>query len=146
MNQDPLPKPSPILHLIGGIGGLAGLWIWWLIENTTHFRFPPSSAGRDAISLEYPLIATPVILLVVFLWWRRDVGIIEHGEVLHATILNSGILSAAGTRNVTLSYQYDNQSFEVRKSLSEAALLDKKEGDLLAIIIDRRNPKRFIPR
>jgi hypothetical protein len=79
-----------------------------------------------------------------YIWWRRDVGIIEHGEVIRATILKLGILSAAGTQNVTLSYSYENRSFTVRKSISEVALHDKIVGDTLPIIIDRRNPKRFI--
>ncbi len=124
---------------------IAALWGWWLLESQTDFRLGSrgSRTKAEAISYLYPMIATPMIFLGSIAWWRRSVGIAANGILVDAVIEKlSGARS--GMRDVTITFIVDCNSYKVKKSFSEIEIHEKRVGDLIQIVADKRNPKRII--
>ena len=121
------------------------LWGWWFLEHFSEVRLGPAGSHprEHPIEIWVPVIGSPLLLIGSLIWWRRSVGIARNGEVVEALIESLGA-SVNAMRDVTLSYTVNGRTYQASKSLSVADIGDRRPGDTLAIVVDKRNPKRFL--
>ena len=123
------------------------LWGWWFIEHFTDIRLGPggSRPREQPLEIWIPVIGSPLLLLGSIIWWKRSAGIAANGVIVDALIEGLGA-KAGAMRNVTLSYTVDGRTYQAAKSVGLADLGDRQPGDTLPLVVDKRNPKRFIVR
>ncbi|MGC4016869.1 MAG: hypothetical protein QM755_20495 [Luteolibacter sp.] len=137
-----IQEVTPIFYLFTAGVIAIGLWTWWAVEHYTNWRI--GAAERlEPIPYLAPLIGSFAALIFCLGWWRRDVGINKHGIAIDAVISTLG-RTGSGMQDVTLAYEIDGAPFVSKKSLSQAVIGGKVTGDTLGIIVDTRNPKRFM--
>lgn len=124
---------------------IAILWGWFLLEQVTGLRLVRAggTAQAEPVHVAFPLIGTPVVLLVAFVLWRRAAGIAAHGVEMDAAVRSVGG-AVQGMRHVVLAYEFEGRSFEKKVSVVCAVSDKLSEGDTLRVLVDRRKPKRMM--
>jgi hypothetical protein len=141
----PIKKVTPRIYFLTALFVVLALWGWWAVENYTDFRLSKRASGsrEDPVDLWFPLVATPLAFLIAFWNWRRAIGISENGMVVDATIEKFG-RRLEGAQDATVVYTVEGKTYKKKKGFNEDLFATRGVGDVIQIVVDRRNPKRFI--
>ncbi len=125
---------------------LAGLWGWYFLEHTSNWRLSSHHGGETdtaPVSFVFIMVASWVAALVIFFLWRRAAGIAEHGVPVMAGVqYTQGAIH--GMTNLVVEYEFKGAKHTGTVSVS-TALTDKlSTGDLVPIIVDKYDSRRFI--
>jgi hypothetical protein len=121
------------------------LWGWFLLERFTSLRLVGSSgiAHEEPVHILFPTIGTAVCLLGALFLWRRAAGMAANGVPVGATVTAVGG-EFQGMRDVSFSYVFEGTELAGKISVPAVSVKDLEPGGEFRIIVDKRNPKRYM--
>jgi hypothetical protein len=121
------------------------IWGWYCLEQFTDWRITSlgGTADKDPISILFPAVTSVAAPVLALVFWRRAVGIAEHGVAVTATVLSIGN-SIQSMRNVEFEYTHDGIVYRKKKSVDDYTSEELEPGGPLEIIVDKRNVKRIL--
>lgn len=142
MNRQQASKLLAYQYLAIAIACEIGVWGYY--AYTTYARstlFGRKMDPQESSPLWGMIVFTLAVPIVVFAFYRQSAILLRRGEFVRGVIDELG-MQAGDFRDISYSYEVDNQTLSCRRSVCTIGLEDLSNGSSVAVIYDPQNPRR----
>lgn len=134
-------RVGPGKYLAGAALAAIIPWFLWCSENLAGLQIGGRIRHEEPMSIWFPIISMPIIVVVALLWWLRDDDIAKHGVIVEARVVQFGG-QLKGWQDVIVAYELNGHRLITKKSIEAGLAGEMQIGDHLALIVDERHPSR----